>query len=101
LLFFSFSLKDLTSTSDLDLIARRHGFEPLYSTNETESQSNMQWMNAGVLFTDKKMHSDMNEHSTTDFIDNHGHTFCYLCSINAHEHERTKPRDPSQVEIHI
>ena len=32
-----------------------------------------------------------------DFHDHHGHTFCYLCSINQHDHERTQPRDPSRV----
>ncbi len=32
-----------------------------------------------------------------DFHDHHNDTFCYLCSINQHEHERTKPRDESKV----
>jgi len=56
---------DFTSASDLETIARRHGFEPLYSTNEKQSQtkfsnfnSNSQWMNAGVLFTDKTIEPD-------------------------------------------
>lgn len=32
-----------------------------------------------------------------DYHDDHGHTFCYLCSINAHDHPRTRPRPLSQV----
>jgi hypothetical protein len=58
----------LISASDLEIIARRHGFEPLYSTNEKQSQTkrsisnkNSQWMNAGVLFTDKTIDPDLTE----------------------------------------
>ncbi|CAF1040089.1 unnamed protein product [Adineta ricciae] len=92
-----------TSPSELESIARRHGFEPLYSANEKQSQprfpfanDNLQWMNTGILFTDKTIESDMTGIHHTDFSDNHGHTFCYLCSINAHQHERSKPRAESQ-----
>jgi len=59
-------LLDFNSASDLETIARRHGFEPLYSTNEKKPQTtfsnsnhNSQWMNAGVLFTDKTIESDL------------------------------------------
>ena len=50
----------LISTNDLDTIARRYDFEPLFSGEQTQSETkfndlnrNTQWMNAGVLFTDK------------------------------------------------
>ncbi len=56
----------LTSASDLETIARRHGFEPLYSVNEKQSErksifanDNLQWMNSGILFTDKTIQSDL------------------------------------------
>ena len=55
-----------TSPSELESIARRHGFEPLYSTSEKQSQprfpfanDNLQWMNTGILFTDKTIESDI------------------------------------------
>lgn len=51
---------DFTNASDLEIIARRHNFEPLISVNERPvlkkpplSDSHSQWMNSGVLFTDK------------------------------------------------
>jgi hypothetical protein len=44
-------------------------------------------MNSSVFYTNQTIDSDCN----------HKHTFCYLCSINAHEHEPTKPRDESLV----
>jgi len=63
--FYNYFL-DFTSTSDLETIARRHDFEPLYSTNETRSQTklsnfnhNSKWMNTGVLFTDKTIEPDL------------------------------------------
>ncbi|CAF4045720.1 unnamed protein product [Rotaria sordida] len=94
---------NLTSASDLEIIARRHSFEPLYSTNEKQlqikspfSNANIQWMNTGVLFTDKTIEPNITGIHKTDFYDDHEHTFCYLCSINQHHHERTKPRDQSQ-----
>jgi hypothetical protein len=65
-MMFSFFL-GLTSAKDLEIIARRHDFETLYSTtdkNESKtkpsiSNTNFQWMNAGVLFTDKTIESDL------------------------------------------
>ncbi|UJR15205.1 hypothetical protein I4U23_002164 [Adineta vaga] len=94
---------NLISSSELEIIARRHGFEPLYSASEKQSQpkfpftnDNLQWMNTGILFTDKTIEPNMSGTHYTDFSDNHGHTFCYLCSINQHHHEHTKPRDQSR-----
>ncbi|CAF3925181.1 unnamed protein product [Rotaria sp. Silwood1] len=102
--FIDTQKSNLTSTSDLDIIARRHNFEPLYSTNEKQlqikspfSNTNTQWINTGVLFTDKTIESNVTGIHKTDFYDDHGHTFCYLCSINQHHHEHIKPRDQSQV----
>ncbi|CAF3630124.1 unnamed protein product [Rotaria sp. Silwood1] len=101
--FIDTQKSNLTSTSDLDIIARRHNFEPLYSTNEKQlqikspfSNTNTQWINTGVLFTDKTIESNVTGIHKTDFYDDHGHTFCYLCSINQHHHEHIKPRDQSQ-----
>jgi hypothetical protein len=66
---------DTISGSDLETIARRYDFEPLYTTNETQSQTkfhtnskhNSQWMNAGVLFTDKNIESDTTGNHKTGF----------------------------------
>ncbi len=67
LLFLGF-----TSASDLETIARRHGFEPLYSENKKQSErksffanDNLQWMNSGILFTDKTSPSDLTGIHTT------------------------------------
>jgi len=63
---------DFISATDLDTIARRYDFEPLYSTNETQTKSinsdpNLQWMNAGVLFTDKTIEPDVSGIHKTGF----------------------------------
>jgi hypothetical protein len=52
---------DFISATELETIARRYDFEPLYSTSETSNNRdhNSQWMNAGVLFTDKTIESDI------------------------------------------
>ena len=54
------------SGSDLEAIARRHGFEPLYDTNEKKSEGkfhfdndNLHWMNTGIIFTDKTIEPDL------------------------------------------
>ncbi|CAF1260047.1 unnamed protein product [Rotaria magnacalcarata] len=92
-----------SNASDLEIIARRHEFEPLYSVSEKNVQTkppicntNTQWMNSGVLFTDKTIEPYVTGIHQTDFSDDHGHTFCYLCSINQHHHEPTRPRDESK-----
>ena len=63
-------LLEFISASDLETIARRYNFEPLCSTNDEQfqtnahtSSSNIQWMNSGVVFTDKTIgpFSDENE----------------------------------------
>ena len=65
---------------DLVDIARRYGLDSLFEQLNRRN-SNSKWMNTSVFFD----------------CDDDQQTFCYLCSINAHEHERTKPRDESQV----
>ncbi|CAF0764579.1 unnamed protein product [Adineta steineri] len=95
---------NLLSANDLEEIARRYDFEPLYSSDKKQpatkfpfDNDNLQWMNAGTFFSDKTIEPHLTGNDKTDFLDNHGHTFCYLCSINyPHHHERTKPRDHSQ-----
>ncbi|CAF0903962.1 unnamed protein product [Adineta steineri] len=95
---------NLLSANDLEEIARRYDFEPLYSSDKKQPSTkfpfdndNLQWMNAGTFFSDKTIEPQLTGNDKTDFLDNHGHTFCYLCSINyPHQHERTKPRDHSQ-----
>ncbi|UJR31475.1 hypothetical protein I4U23_018964 [Adineta vaga] len=69
-----FHSTDLQRDNELEIIARRHGFEQLINL---ENKSN--WSNTGVYS-----------------YDDYNHTFCYLCSVNAHQHERTQPRDESQ-----
>ena len=63
---------DFYVDADLEAIARRHGFEPFYNINERPSQSptvvmdpNARWMNAGVLFTDQTIGSNLMERHTT------------------------------------
>ncbi|CAF4210503.1 unnamed protein product [Rotaria sp. Silwood2] len=80
---------------ELKTIAHRHGFETLYEQLTTSSNTS-KWTNAGVFFTNKTIDSDVTGIHKTDFHDDHSHTFCYLCSINQHQHERTKPRDESK-----
>ncbi|CAF4125874.1 unnamed protein product [Rotaria socialis] len=114
---------NFSNASDLEIIARRYEFEPLYSVSENQIQTkppicntNTQWMNSGVLFADKTIEPYVTGiHQTgflniftkqnavnqekficIDFSDDHGHTFCYLCSINQHHHEPTRPRDQSK-----
>lgn len=73
--------------NDLVDIARRYGLDSLF---EQVSRRNSNWTNTSVFFDNKCNDSDLNDDQQT---------FCYLCSINQHEHERTKPRDESQVLI--
>ncbi|CAF3724820.1 unnamed protein product [Rotaria sordida] len=83
------------TNSELKTIAHRHNFQTLYE-QLTNSNNNSKWTNAGVFFTNKTIDSNLTGIHNTDFYDDHNHTFCYLCSINQHQHERTKPRDESK-----
>ena len=63
---------EFTSASNLETIARTYSFEPLYATNEKQPRTkppipnaNVQWMNAGVLFTDKTIDPDFNKDHRT------------------------------------
>lgn len=64
---------ELISNNDLDTIARRYDFEPLFSGEQTQSETklNTQWMNAGVLFTDKTIKPELTRMDRTGlfFID--------------------------------
>jgi hypothetical protein len=69
-----FALAGSTSPSELESIARRHGFEPLYSVNEKRSEpkfpfpnNHLQWMNTGILFTDKTIESSVTGAHHTGF----------------------------------
>lgn len=66
---------ELITTSDLDTIARRYDFEPLYSGEQTQSETKFndsnhstQWMNAGVLFTDKTIRPEFTRIDRTGFF---------------------------------
>ncbi|CAF3447622.1 unnamed protein product [Rotaria socialis] len=101
------------NSNELKTIAHRYGFQA-FDEQLTTSDTNSKWTNPGVVFTDKTIGSDLTAIQNTglknflkhphekysyknlDFHDDHGHTFCYLCSINQHKHERTKPRDESK-----
>ena len=64
---------------ELASIARRYGFESLVRRSISSDMS-FKWK------------SEIDCHSSA-------RTFCYLCSINQHEHQPTKPRDESQVTL--
>ncbi|CAF1145472.1 unnamed protein product [Adineta ricciae] len=85
-----FHSADSQKAAELEIVARRHGFEQLIT-----SQNHSKWSNAGVYFTNEPIDSNLSEHHLTDFNDGHNHTFCYLCSVSPHVHERIPPRDKS------
>ncbi|CAF1056748.1 unnamed protein product [Adineta steineri] len=72
--------------TELETIARRHGFEQFINSETLSRRSN-----TDVFFPNEIINS--NGYNSTDFHDDHNHTFCYLCSINQNQHEQTKPRD--------
>lgn len=77
---------------ELASIARRYSFESVFRRS-ISSDNNFKWKNNSRIFVNKTNDSDFqNSHSSQ-------RTFCYLCSINQHEHQPTKPRDESQVTI--
>ncbi|CAF4736185.1 unnamed protein product [Rotaria sp. Silwood1] len=84
------------TSNELKTIAHRYDFQTLYE-QQTTSNNNPKCTNASVFFTNKTIDSDSTEIHQTDFHDDHNHTFCYLCSINEHQHERTKPRNESKI----
>lgn len=69
---------------ELNNIARRYGFEPVFPRSINS--------NANGRMGIRSFHSDFRRNSHVSH-----QTFCYLCSINQHEHEPTKPRDESKV----
>ena len=48
----------LNSVREIETIARRHGFEPLYN-QRVMSGDQSKWMNAGVVFSNKPIDSNL------------------------------------------
>ena len=84
LLFFFLSI---LRGKELDTIARRYDFKPLYIEREDEMRPTRN--DTHVFFQEVK----------SDFIVSKDpiESFCYLCSIGEHVHEHRKARDESQV----
>ena len=76
---------------ELNSIARRYGFESIFRRS-ISSDITFKSKDANGVLRNKSFHSDFRRRSHVSH-----QTFCYLCSINQHEHETTKPRDESKV----